>query len=68
MTNYATVSARIPKDLKKKADNLKLNINELIRRALEQELKKKAAEVATILRKIPEEENVKTIREARDVG
>lgn len=69
-----TVSAKIPRELKEKLRELNVNISKLIREALEREakrreeaqLRKLAGEVSLLLKKIPEGEFVKIIREARE--
>jgi len=71
---YVTVSAKVPYELREKASKLGVNVNQLIRRALEEEVKRReveqlksvAQEVSRILSKIPEEEVVKVIREGRE--
>jgi len=67
------VSARVPKELKEELKRYGVNISEVIRRALEEELQRikeeRAKEVlkraAEILKKIPEDEIVRFIREDR---
>lgn len=74
MSKSATVSAKVPKELKKSAQKLGINISSLTREALEKEverekrrlLKEKAEKAGKILRKIPREEIVKAIRETRE--
>ncbi|RLF10148.1 MAG: hypothetical protein DRJ62_05530 [Thermoprotei archaeon] len=74
MGRYVTVSAKVPYELREKASKLGVNVNQLIRRALEEEVKRReveqlksvAQEVSRILSKIPEEEVVKVIREGRE--
>lgn len=74
MVKYVTVSAKVPYELREKAAKLGININQLVRRALEEEVKRRekeqlkvmAQEVSQILFKISEEEIVKIIRESRD--
>jgi len=74
MVKYVTVSAKVPYELREKAAKLGININQLVRRALEEEVKRRekeqlkvmAQEVSQILLKISEEEIVKIIRESRD--
>jgi len=74
MSKYITVSAKIPKELKEKMRELNINISQLVRRAIEEEVKRReenklrilAAEASQSLRKIPPEEITKIIRETRD--
>lgn len=74
MGRYVTVSAKVPYELREKASKLGVNVNQLIRRALEEEVKRReveqlksvAQEVSRILSKIPEEEVVKVVREGRE--
>ncbi len=75
MTRYVTVSAKIPEEFKRRIDELGINISRVIRRSLEEEvrrreeerLRKIAGEVGMILRKIPEGEITRLIREDRDL-
>jgi len=67
------VSARVPKELKEELKRYGVNISEVIRRALEEELQRIKEErakealkrAAEILKKIPEDEIVRFIREDR---
>ena len=69
-----TISAKIPRELKEKLRELNVNISQLIREALEKEVKRKeeerlrilAGKVGGLLKKIPEKEIVKLIRETRE--
>jgi len=69
-----TVSVRIPRELKEEAKRYGINISEVARRALEKEVKRRKLEeamaaarrIGEILSKIPEEEMVKWLREARE--
>jgi len=69
-----TITAKIPKELKEKIRRLNINASRVIREALEAEVRRReeerlkalAREVSRILNKIPKEEIVRTIREARD--
>ena len=73
MGKYVTVSAKIPEDLRRRARELNINISRLIRIAIEREVKlredellrKMAKEASQVLRKIPQAEIVKAIRETR---
>ena len=68
-----TITAKIPKELKEKIRRLNINASRVIREALEAEVRRReeerlkalAREVSRILNKIPKEEIVRTIREAR---
>jgi len=74
MTNYVVVSGKIPKALKEKIKKLGININRVIRRALEEEvkrreealLKRSIENAAEILRKIDTKRIIKSIREDRE--
>jgi len=74
MGKYVTVSAKIPEDLRRRARELNINISRLIRVAIEREVKlreeellrKMAKEASQVLRKIPQAELVKAIRETRE--
>jgi len=74
MGKMTTVSAKISEDLKRKIDELGISPSEIIRRALEEEvrrrtrelLKKRLEEVSSILSKVEREEWIKAIREARE--
>jgi len=69
-----TITAKIPKELKEKIRRLNINASRVIREALEAEVRRReeeqlkalAREVSRILNKIPKEEIVRAIREARD--
>ncbi|MEM0441120.1 MAG: hypothetical protein QXF45_04880 [Candidatus Caldarchaeum sp.] len=72
MRKYATVSAKIPLELKQELKRLKIKPSQVIRRALEEEVKKR--KVRTLLKELDEvkkfltspEETVRLIREIRD--
>jgi post-segregation antitoxin (ccd killing protein) len=74
MGSQVTVCAKVPPELKEKLVGLGVNISELIRDSLQSEvdrlererLKKTAKEVSAILKKIPPEEFVESIRNSRD--
>jgi polyhydroxyalkanoate synthesis regulator phasin len=71
---YVTVSAKIPKKLKELMDRYGIKPGPLIRRAIEEEVRKRALskleqELSDILNElsvIPDEEVVKLIREDRE--
>ncbi|WP_237558863.1 type II toxin-antitoxin system CcdA family antitoxin [Candidatus Methanodesulfokora washburnensis] len=68
-----TVTVRIPKELKEEAKRHGINISHVLRRALEEELRRRKMEeveeaakrVGELFSRIPEEEIVNWIREAR---
>jgi post-segregation antitoxin (ccd killing protein) len=74
MGNQVTVSAKIPRELKKKLNELGVNVSGLVRETLQsevkrlerQKLRRLAEEAGTILQKIPENEIVESIRASRD--
>ncbi len=74
MAKYETVSARIPQELKEKIDRYNVKTSEIIRSALEEEVRKRELEelkaevhrLKPILDRITTEEVVKSIREDRD--
>jgi len=41
MSKYITVSAKVPKELKEKMRELNINISQLVRRAIEEEVKRR---------------------------
>jgi hypothetical protein len=69
-----TVCAKVPAKLKKKLSSLGVNVSELIRETLQSEvdrlererLNKLAKEVSVILKKIPPEEFIESIRTTRE--
>jgi Arc/MetJ-type ribon-helix-helix transcriptional regulator len=68
-----TVTVRIPKELKEEAERHGINISHVLRRALEEELKKRkikeveeaAKRAGELFSRIPEEEIVNRIKKAR---
>lgn len=72
---YVTVSAKIPKKLKKLLDQYKIKPGPIIRKALEEEVKKrvlemleeKARKISEKIKHIPDEEIARLIREDREV-
>ena len=74
MTEYVTVSAKIPKELRLKLAELGIKPSEVIRRALEAEvekrtmalLKEKVEKAAGIISRIGVENWVRAVRESRD--
>ncbi len=74
MTRYATVSAKIPKELKELIKMYKINVSEVIRSSLEREVKRRIIEdverklvsLKEILESIPEGELTRLIREDRE--
>ncbi|RLE90460.1 MAG: hypothetical protein DRN04_15020 [Thermoprotei archaeon] len=74
MSRYITVSTKVRRELKEEAEKLGINISEVLRKALEEEvkrrkleeLKKKINEINYILEKIDIDRIVKHIRETRE--
>jgi post-segregation antitoxin (ccd killing protein) len=74
MRAQATVCAKVPAELKEKLASLGVNVSELIREHLQAEvdrlekerLQKTAHEVAAILKKIPPEEFIESVRATRE--
>ena len=72
MTEYVTVSAKIPKDLRERARKLGIRPSEIIKRALEEEVRKR--EMEELIKRLEEirhlltrpEETTRIIREIRD--
>jgi post-segregation antitoxin (ccd killing protein) len=70
-----TVSTKIPKQLKEKMKSLKIKPSRLLRKAIEDEVKRKEAEelkeeiikLKPVLEKVSMEDIVKSIREDRDI-
>ena len=76
MGKYITVSAKIPKELKEKIDRYGIKVGEVVREALELEVKKRMIQEAKrslkdlmlFLGEIPKEEVVRIIREDREAA
>jgi post-segregation antitoxin (ccd killing protein) len=74
LSKSVTVSTKIPRELKEKIKELRIKPSRLLRKALEDEIKRKEAEklkeeidkLKTTLDKVSMEEIVKSIREDRD--
>ncbi len=74
MVQDVTVSTKIPKQLREKIQHLKIKPSKIMRKALEDEVKKREVEelkeeinkLKPILEKITMDDIVKTIREDRD--
>jgi len=74
MQQCVTVSTKIPKQLKEKIERLKIKPSKILRKALEDEVRKREVEelkeeinrLKPILEKISAEDIVKSIREDRD--
>jgi len=74
MGKQATVTAKIPEELKERLARLGVNVSGMIREALEREVKRVekerlrelAEEAGEILQKIPAEELVRVVREGRE--
>jgi len=70
-----TVSAKVPRELREEAEKLGIRISEFLRRALEEEVKRRKIEVlkeelnsiSTVLDKIDVDRVVRHIREDREV-
>lgn len=74
MCAQATVCAKVPVELKEKLASLGVNVSELIREHLQAEvdrlekerLQKTALEISAILKKIPPEEFMESLRATRE--
>jgi antitoxin CcdA len=74
MAKYETVSARIPTDLKEKMDRFNVKASQVIREALEdevrrkelEELRERAQRLKPLLDRVTTEEVVRSIREDRE--
>jgi len=74
MANQATVTAKVPTELKERLTRLGVNVSRTIREALEREaerlererLRELSEEAGEILQKIAAEELVRSIRESRE--
>jgi len=74
MGKYITVSVKIPLELKEKLDKLSVKPSKLLRKAIEQELKKREVEIIKeeieglkpVLSKISMKDVLKSIREDRE--
>lgn len=74
MGKYVTVSVKIPIELKEKVEKLGIKPSKLLRRAIEEEVRKgevrrlkdEIKALKPVLDKIPIEDVVKSIREDRD--
>ena len=72
--NYSTISAKIKPDLKKKLEEYKINVSELIRKAVENEIELRENEkfktnlenIQKILKSIPANTTIAMIREERE--
>lgn len=70
----ASITVRITDELKKELQETGINISEVTRKALEAEVKKiqeqraqeAAKKLSKLLREVPDEEIIKTIRETRE--
>ncbi len=76
MDKYVTVSAKVRRELKEEAERLGIRISEVIRRSLEEEvrkrkleiIRKKLEEIGDVLEKLDVDRLVKHIREDRMRG
>jgi len=74
MADYVTVSTKVRRELKEEAERLGVKISEVLRRALEEEVKRrkleeleeKLGEVSEALEKIDIDRVVQSIREDRE--
>ena len=74
MSNLVTITAKVPREIKEEAKRLGINISEVVRRALIEEInrrkleeiKKRKMRLKQVLERISDERVVKTIREMRD--
>ncbi len=70
----ASITVRIPPELKKELNEAGVNISEITRKALEEEVRKiqlqkaheAAQRISQILSETPDEEIIKAVRETRD--
>jgi len=68
-----TISVRIPKELKEKIDRYCVRVSEVVRKALEEEVRRReleeaaeaAEELGKLFSRIPDDEIVRSIREFR---
>ena len=75
LSRYVTVSAKVPRELREEAEKLGIRISEFLRRALEEEVRRRKIEVlkeelnsiSTVLDKIDVDRIVRHIREDREV-
>jgi len=74
MGSYVTVSAKVRRELREEAERLGVNISEVIRRALEEEvrrrkielLRRKLEEVGDVLDEVDVSRIVEAVREQRE--
>ena len=74
MGRYSTVSTKIPAELRAKMEKLKIKPSKVIRKAIEEEVKKREAEklkleiekLKPILDRVSAEEATKSVREDRE--
>mgnify|MGYP000678045857 CR=1 FL=1 len=74
MSRYVTVSIKVRRELKEEAERLGVNVSEVLKRALEDAVKRKRIEilkrrldeVSHVLKKIDIESIVRSIREDRE--
>jgi post-segregation antitoxin (ccd killing protein) len=74
MPDQVIITARIPGELKRKLEELKVNISALVRRSIEGEirrlemerLQRRAEDAAQLLERIPPGDIVKAIRSGRE--
>jgi len=74
MSEYVTISAKVKRELREEARKLGINVSEVLRRALEEEvrrrkiekLKAELDELSPILEKVSIDRVIKSIREDRE--
>lgn len=74
MGKYVTVSVKVPQELKEKIEKLGVKPSRILRKAIEDEVRRKEVEqirgeitrLKPVLSKVPIEEVVKSIREDRE--
>ena len=74
MGRYSTVSTKIPAELREKMEKLKIKPSKVLRKAIEEEVKRKEAEklkleiekLKPILNRVSVEEATKSVREDRE--
>lgn len=72
--NDATITVRVPRKIKEELAKYRVNLSEVLRRALEEEIRRRrreelraiAAQLGEFFAKMPDEEIVKSVREARE--
>ncbi len=73
LVGSVTISVRIPKELKEKIDRYGVRISEVVRKALEEEVRRReleeaakaAEELGELFSRVPDDEIVRSVREYR---